>query len=184
MTPARAAAVKNTSIVTVGKPVMREENTEAPQRVVGLVMHLLREIQEQRLDLEDVELISDDLLGQGYTESEINAAFSWVYAKIEGMPQVDILYQSPASNSSFRVLHPAESAVVRPDGYGQLLEMVTLGMLTMDDLERLIERAMAMGGIYGREDVRFLVHQYLFEDATRVQPNGTLHMVQPSNTVH
>jgi uncharacterized protein Smg (DUF494 family) len=163
---------------------MREENVRAPQRVVGLVMHLLREIREQRLDPEDFDLMSDDLLGQGYTESELNAAFSWVYAKIEGLPQVDILYQSPSSRAAFRVLHPAESAVIRPGGFGQLLEMLTLGMLTMDDLERLIERAMSMGGVYDREDIRFLVHQYLFEEAPRVQPNGTLHMTMPSDTIH
>ncbi|HEB83685.1 MAG TPA: DUF494 family protein [Bacteroidetes bacterium] len=162
-----------------------DNESPAPQRVVGLVMHLLREFREQRLHPEEMEEISEDLIGQGYTESEINAAFTWVFSRLDGVEPADILYRADTGADSFRVLHPAERAVLKPEGYGQLLEMHNLGMLDMEDVERVLDRAMSFGGPLGEEDIRMLVHAYLFEEnGGRSGGRGAMNMTLPSGTVH
>jgi len=163
---------------------MMEEKGVAPQRVVGLVMQLLKELREQRLELDDVELLSADLQSQGYTTSEINAAFNWVFARLDGQEPADTLYSASAATDSFRVLHPAERAVVRPDAFGLLLEMQTLSMLSMEDMERMIERAMAFGGPLTADDVMIIVHSYLFEEGAYSGPNGSFQYVTMPKTVH
>lgn len=164
---------------------MREEDFSAPQRVVGLAMYLLREIREHRIALDDIEEMSDELKGQGYTESEINAAFDWVYDRVDGVEPSEVVYRAGFTSTAFRVLHPAERAVLSPEAYGQLIEMQSLGMLDMDDLERLIDRALAIGGPMSAEDLRTLVHSYLFEEGSRAGGKGALTFTRPgSSTVH
>ncbi len=156
----------------------------APQRVMGLVMHLLKEIREHRIELEDVDGISTDLLGQGYTESEINAAFTWVFNRLDDTTQADSLFEAGTGRHSFRVLHPAENAILKPAAYGQLIEMQTIGMLSHSDVERLIERAMSFGNQLGEEEIQMLVHTYLFEEGPRGTISGEMNFSPPSNTVH
>jgi uncharacterized protein Smg (DUF494 family) len=163
---------------------MREDEGITPTRVVGLVMQLLREIRENHLQVDDVEFLSIDLLSQGYTKSEINAAFSWLYARLDGTETADILYLAGTDSLSFRVLHPAEHAVIRPEAHGLLIEMFTIGMLSLEDLERVIERAMAFGGPLGQEEINMIVHSYLFEEAGWLGHQGSMQFTQPSNTVN
>ncbi len=164
--------------------MMREDESFAPQRVVGLAMHLLREIRAQRLALDDIEELSDELRGQGYSDSEISAAFDWVYDRVDGVNPSEVIYRGDAGRSSFRVLHPAERAVISPAAYGQLIEMHNLRMLDLEDVERIIDRALAIGGPMSAEDLRTLVHSYLFEEGTQASTRGTMQMTAPSKTVH
>jgi len=163
---------------------MREDEGITPQHVVGLVIHLLREIREQRIALDDVEFLSDNLLSQGYTKSEINAAFNWVFARLDGIEPADVLFRGDPASTSFRVLHPAERAILRPDAHGALIEMNILGMLSMEDMERIIERVMAFGGPLSADELLMLVHTYLFEEGSQTVSPGSYQFIQPSGTVH
>ena len=163
---------------------MREDETFTPQRVVGLAMHLLREIRAQRLALDDIEELSDELRGQGYSDSEINAAFDWVYDRVDGVNPSEVIYRADANRKSYRVLHPAERAVITPAAYGQLIEMRDLGMLDLEDFERIIDRALAIGGPMSAEDLRTLIHSYLFEEGTQAATRGAMQITAPSKTVH
>ncbi len=163
---------------------MREDEAFAPQRVVGLVMQLLKEIREQHLQLEDVEILSDDLIRQGYTENEINAAISWVFSRLDGVNPSDILYKADSAKTSFRVLHPAEKAVIQPDAYGALLEMLSIGMISAEDTERIIERAMAFGGPLDAEEIHLIVHSHLFEGGSQAEGGTAMHFIPYSNTIH
>lgn len=164
---------------------MREDETLfTPQRVVGLAIHLLREIRANRLALEDVEEMSDELRGQGYTDSEINAAFDWVYDRVDGVDPSDVVYRAGFSGEAYRVLHPAERAALTPEAQGQLLDMQALGMLSLEDVERIIDRVLAIGGPMSAEDLRTLVHSFLFEEGTRAASRGAMSFTQSSGTVH
>lgn len=163
---------------------MREEEFVAPQRIVGLAMYLLREIRAQRLALDEIEEMSDELRGQGYSDIEINAAFDWVFDRIGGVDPSEVMFKASYSGGSFRVLHPAERAALSPEAYGQLLEMQTLGMLDMDDVERLLDRALSIGGQMSGEDLRTLVHAYLFESGSRAASKGALQITTKNTTVH
>jgi uncharacterized protein Smg (DUF494 family) len=163
---------------------MRDESL-VPRKVVGLAMHLLRELREQRINLEEIEDMGEELRGQGYSDSEINAAFDWVYDRIEGVDPSEVMYRGGYSNSAFRVLHPAEQAVLTADAFGQLIEMQVLSMLDMEDVERLLDRAMAIGGPLNEDDLRTLVHSYLFEEGAHPgSRGGALNMINARGTIH
>jgi len=163
---------------------MREEDSFTPQKVVGLAMHLLREIRENRIAPDDIEGMSDELRGLGYSDSEISAAFDWVYDRVDGINPSDVMYRAGVDRSSFRVLHPAERAVITPEAYGQLIDMHQLKVLDLEDMERIIDRAIAIGGPMNGEDLRTLVHSYIFEEGTQAGARGGLHLTAPSKTVH
>ncbi|MDP8208286.1 MAG: DUF494 family protein [Candidatus Electryonea clarkiae] len=163
---------------------MRDNKGFTPNKVVGLLMHLLKEIRENRLLIDDVEDISTDLINQGYSQSEINAAFTWVYERLDGIEPADTLYKADTSTASFRVLHPAEHSVIGPTAYGMLVEMNAIGMLKLDDMERIIERAMAFGGPLGTDELQMMVHSFLFEEGGYSGFSGTTQYIQSSDTVH
>ncbi|MBS1262584.1 MAG: Protein Smg [Calditrichaeota bacterium] len=164
---------------------MTADDTFVPRKVVGLAMHLLKEIREHRIALDEIEEIGEELRGQGYSDSEINAAFDWVYDRIDGVDPSEVMYRAGASESAFRVLHPAERAVLTSEAYGQLIEMQTLSMLDLDDIERLLDRAIAIGGPIGADELRTLVHSYLFEEGSRAGSRGSAHnIISSRGTVH
>ena len=153
---------------------MRADDPFVARKVVGLALHLLREIREHRIALDDIAELGEELKGQGFTDSEINEAFDWVYDRVDGVDPSEIMYRGGFSNRAFRVLHPAEQAVLTPEAYGQLIEMQTLGMLDLEDVERLLDRALAIGGPISAEDLRTLVHSYVFEANTSAANKGNL----------
>ncbi|MBZ0263552.1 DUF494 domain-containing protein [bacterium] len=155
-----------------------------PQRIVGLVMHLLREIRENRLKIEEVDLISEDLIGQGYTESEITAAFNWLFTRLESEEPAEVMFRTASTKRSFRVLHPAETTILKAEAYGQLLEMYALGLLSLDEMERIIERAMSFDHTLSADDVRMIVHAYLFEEGGISARTHSVQFTAPNNTVH
>ena len=163
--------------------MMIEDEGRTPQRVVGLVIHLLREIREQRLDVEEMDLLSEDLIVQGYTESEIDAAFSWVVDRIGEADPSEVLYTASAASGSYRVLHPAERAVMSTEAYGQLLEMCSLAIIGMEDLEKIIDRAMTLGGPLGSDEIMMIAHAYMFEEGGRGAANA-YNLTTPPRTVH
>lgn len=162
---------------------MREERA-IPHRVVGLVMHILKEIRGKRLNPENLDSVSEELSSQGFSEAEINAAFTWVMERLEGIEPSDILFKGGTSNQSFRVLHPAERTVMESQAQGQLMEMQFLGLLSVEDVERIIERAMAIGGRLEGSDIQALVHSYLFDEGNRSGVNGLFGYTTKSDTVH
>ncbi len=148
-------------------------------------MHLLREIREERIHLEEIEEMGEELRGQGYSDSEINAAFDWVYDRVDGVDPSEVMYRSGYTTTAFRVLHPAEQAVLSSEAFGQLIEMQTLGMLDLEDVERLLDRAMAIGGPFSQDDLRTLVHSYLFEEGSRPgNRGGALNLISGTGTVN
>ncbi len=163
---------------------MMEEKRITPQRIVGLAMFLLKELREKRLDLTDIEDMSEELMGQGYTISEINAAFDWVYDRMEGIDPSEIIFRSNSSKGSIRILHPIERAVLSSEAYGQLIEMQSLGMLSVEDIERILDRVLAIGGPVEASDIRTLVHAYLFEEGTPVNLKNAHHIMNQSSTIH
>jgi uncharacterized protein Smg (DUF494 family) len=90
-----------------------------------------------------------ELTKQGYTQSEISAAFSWIMERGEQniVPHdVQSSEHSGSGEGSFRILHGIEAETITPEAWGLLLSYRDLGFLTNEDLEQIIERAMVMGG--------------------------------------
>ncbi len=133
------------------------------ERVVEILVYLMSQIREKNGGIEGIDGVSKELLNQGYTENEINAAFSWLFDKIQ-MDQEEILAESSVElHHSFRVLHEAEKLVIRPEAQGYLIQLKELGIISESDLEQIIERAMMLGvNAVTANDIKSLVVSLLF----------------------
>jgi uncharacterized protein Smg (DUF494 family) len=111
------------------------------ERVVEILMYLMAEMEANKR-LSEIDL--EDLASRGYTQSEISAAFSWLY---DNMPIHDgkVVLQAKASRSSRRHLHAAEKMALTTDAQGYLMQLFELGLLDTEDFEAVIERAMLSG---------------------------------------
>ena len=106
-------------------------------RIVDILVVLMDEIKSRGMEDDRMELISTELLKKGYSEQEISTAFSWILERII----------SPGDDStpfpgSYRVLHDIEKIFISQEAYGYLLQLTAIGMLSYNELEKVIERAL------------------------------------------
>lgn len=111
------------------------------ERVVEILMLLMSEM-DGTTRLSEIDL--DDLKEKGYTQSEINAAFSWLYENIPVQDGV-IVRGALASKESRRVLHEAEKLALTTEAQGYVMQLCEIGLLTNREVELIIERAMMSG---------------------------------------
>ncbi len=110
--------------------------------------------------LQDIDLT--DLKNRGYTQSEINAAVTWLYEHVQA-PGSRGVPSGEGGRGSRRVFHEAERAVFATEAQGYLIQLAELGLLDEKDLESVIDRAMMSG--YERlsvPEVRDIVTAILF----------------------
>ncbi|UCD17772.1 MAG: DUF494 family protein, partial [Candidatus Zixiibacteriota bacterium] len=112
-------------------------------RLLEIVVLIMSHIREAQGRLDSYDDISDDLKSQGFTDSEISFAYSWVIDHFQGNPET--LAETIPCDASIRVLSPKERQHFTPDAYGYLLQMKYLGLLSDNDLELILERGGAIG---------------------------------------
>ena len=145
------------------------------QRIVEILIYLIGEIQSRRLNIDEVEVISDDLVKRGFTENEISTAITYLFDRIQ---KREFLWKSENQQTywqfSERVLHDVERMVLTTEAYGHLLQLKHLGLIDAMELEQIIERALLMGTTrVSLDDIKIIVASYLFDyDATNGDPRG------------
>jgi len=149
------------------------------ERVVEILVYLMSGIDANKR-LSEIDL--DDLKSKGYTQSEISAAFSWLY---DNLPVQDgvVVRGAIASKESRRVLHDAEKFMMTTDAQGYLMQLCEVGLLENRDLENVIERAMMSGfEKLSMFEIREIVAAVLFarssnwyESRSMVNNNETIH---------
>lgn len=145
------------------------------QRIVEILIYLIGEIQSRRLDLDEVEVISDDLVKRGFTENEISTAITYLFDRVQ---KRDLEWKSESEQCywsfSERVLHDVERMVLTPDAYGYLLQLKHLGLIDALELEQIIERSLLMGiARVGLDDIKIIVASFLFDhDSTTGDTRG------------
>ena len=135
------------------------------QRIVEILIYLIGEIQSRRLELDEVEIISDDLVKRGFTENEISTAITYLFDRMQKQE-----YEWKADSRqcfwpySERILHDVERLVLTTEAYGYLLQMKHLGLIDAMELEQIIERSLLMGNTrVGLDDIKIIVASYLFD---------------------
>jgi len=135
------------------------------QRIVEILVYLIGEIQSRRLELDEVEIISDDLVKRGFTENEISAAITYLFDRIH---KRDLQWKTETEQCywpySERVLHEIERMVLTPEAYGYLLQLKHLKLIDALELEQIIERSLLMGSArITVDDVKIIVASFLFD---------------------
>ncbi|GBD92827.1 hypothetical protein BMS3Abin05_00402 [bacterium BMS3Abin05] len=154
------------------------------ERVVEILVYLMSQIRADNDKIDRIDGMSKELRNQGYTENEINTAFSWLFEKIQ--TNQEEIFDEPQFElrHGFRVLHEAEKVVIHPEAHGYLIQLKELGIITQSDMEQIIERAMMLGvSSVTDDDIKSIVVSLLFnsDDAddqllgrTIMDKNGTI----------
>jgi uncharacterized protein Smg (DUF494 family) len=144
-------------------PTDKDEGLRMEQRIVEILMFVIGEIQSRRINVDQFDGVSDDLLKQGFSKREVATAFS-VFANRLTREIERVHVGEPSNLQSFRVLHEIEAQYVSPAAYGYLLHLIQLGVISHADMEELLERCMMVSAVsMETEDVKILVATYLFE---------------------
>jgi len=149
------------------------------ERIVEIILFLVNELKSNKqLSEVDVSLLSQN----GYTQSEISTAFSWLFERMSvGEPQFS---PGKPDDSSHRMLNEAEKMVIQSEAFGYLLQCHQLGLLTNSDIETITERIMAAGfSSVGINEMKSFVAGLLF--GFDGHPGGNSHIVLGNNdTIH
>jgi uncharacterized protein Smg (DUF494 family) len=127
-------------------------------RLVEILLILLNEIKQSGMEKERMEFLSHELMNRGYSEQEISTAFSWIIERLSTSAEV------PTPNpKSFRVLHDIEKIFISKEAYGFLLQLISLGLLSQSDFERVVERALLeFQPNLGSESIKPIIAEVLF----------------------
>jgi uncharacterized protein Smg (DUF494 family) len=107
-------------------------------KIVELIIFILSEIKTLEINLQDVNVVELEKLG--YSKSEMNVAFSWLFDKLCFR---DFGFSSPDETPhSFRVLHEVEKLAISPESYGYLIQLRELDIISDSDIEDIIEKIM------------------------------------------
>ncbi len=154
------------------------------ERVVEILIYLMHEIRQKRGNIELMDGISKDLIGKGYTENEINAAFSWLFERFKSDTE-DILVNEEADVNSYRMLSDIERLVVSSEAFGYLIQLRQLRLIEQSEMEQIIERAMMLGvSSIGTEEIKTVVAALFFNsDDSEMLPLGKS-ILDPDSMIH
>ena len=132
------------------------------ERIVEIIVYLLNEMQQDRAQLEKINL-TKELLSKGYTDNEINLGFSWICNRSSISPlrkKYDINNYNEDDDHSVSI----DKIVISPDAYGYLIHLIKLGVLNDNDVELLAESALSFGkSNIDVEDLKSIVASIIFK---------------------
>ncbi|MFH1861214.1 MAG: DUF494 family protein [bacterium] len=137
-------------------------------RIMEIVVLLMDEFGRKNLQVNHFDLISQDLLKNGYTESEINTAFSWLYRHLEqeagDVAALQWIEVSESSKGAHRMLSAFERQYFTEEALSFLLQMKYLEFINAKELEILIERVQLTDSPpISLEEIKMLVIEVLYE---------------------
>ena len=138
------------------------------ERIIELVIIMMSEINKK----ENVEQMDvSKFANAGFSEIEISTAISWLIDENANFlkPKHDLHKKDKA----FRVLSSVEQELFTVEAWGELIQMLSLGLINYETIELLIERSL-MGGIYKIDGrfLRFFLAYYLFDINQTGIPNN------------
>jgi Smg protein len=109
-------------------------------KVIEIIVYILSEIKEiKQLSEIDVNSLSD----KGYSDSEINTAFAWIFSKLD---EGELIFKNEnESVKSHRIFNKVETKIFSVDAKGYLLMLRELGLLNDLDIDLVIERVLLSG---------------------------------------
>ena len=129
------------------------------ERIVEIILFLVNELRSnKRLNDVDISTLTRD----GYTQSEISSAFSWLFERLS--VGTSITEVASGASTSHRMLNDTEKMVVGSQAYGYIIQCQQLGLLNNVDVETIIERIMMAGfAAVGLPEMKSFVAGYLFD---------------------
>lgn len=129
------------------------------EHIIEIILFLVNELKSnKRLNEVDVSTLTRE----GYTQSEISSAFSWLFERLS--VGKSLAETTGASGTSHRILNETEKMVVESQAYGFLLQCQQLELLSSIDIEIIMERIMMAGfATIGLPEMKSFVAGYIFD---------------------
>ena len=141
------------------------------ERIIEILVYLLSELHRERACKNKVNLTSNLIL-KGYTETEINLAFAWIFNHLHYPPRGND--EDSYSFAEDMDNYPdADQLIISPEAYGYLLHLLDLGIIKDNDVEMFVERALAYGkNDINVDDLKSIVASIIFGMENRSSFNG------------
>ncbi|MFA5404816.1 MAG: DUF494 family protein [Ignavibacteria bacterium] len=109
-------------------------------KVIEIIVYILSEIKEiEQLNEIDVNRLTD----KGYSDTEINTAFAWIFSKLD---EGELIFKDKNEDiKSHRIFNPIEDKIFTVDSKGYLLLLRELGLLNDLEIDLVIERVHLSG---------------------------------------
>lgn len=149
------------------------------EKIIEIIVFLLTEMKNNK-QLAEVDM--DKLANLGYTQNEINTAFSWVYSKIYAGEKVFV--DDKNETNSQRFLHDVEQNIITPDAFGYLIQLKELELINNMDIDLIIDRIMVSS--YNKvelADMKLLIASYLL-DIDEMNDKNSRMMINTNDTIH
>ena len=111
------------------------------KRILEILTFMMREIRENSFEDLDLHLILDILSEQGFSEEEISTAMSWFMHHGEIIDRLMQRYPSDVPRPVWRQLNETEQDAISPKAFSYLFHLRELELLSDNNMERIIERA-------------------------------------------
>lgn len=148
------------------------------EKIVEILVILMDKIKRKELVSGQMELLSGELMDQGYSEQEISNAFSWLIERADSTARM-----SPPGSSSFRILNEIERVFISREAHGYLLQLAALELITPEELEGIIDRALMFASpSLSVDEIKHLTAEVLFETNGSYNLRGDNYL--PNETVH
>jgi len=149
------------------------------EKIIEIIVFLLSEIKNNK-QLAEIDV--DKLSNLGYTQNEINTAFSWVYSKLYSGEKV--FADEKKDTKSQRFLHDVEQNVISPESYGYLIQLKELGLLNNLDIDIIIDRAMVSSfSKIELGDMKLMIASYLL-DIEEMNDTNSRMMINTKDTIN
>jgi uncharacterized protein Smg (DUF494 family) len=155
------------------------------ERIVEVLVYIVSEIRENnKPGIENLDLLSRNLLQKGYSEEEISSAFSWLFDRIKyNFEELVSSNVSSAQNRSYRILSDVEKLILSPAAYGYLIQLHQLDLINELEMDEIIERAVMMGtSTVSVSDIKVIAASMMFDSETSV--DGAYFLFDNSYLVH
>ena len=150
------------------------------EKIVEIILHLINGLKDNG-PIE--ETVVEELLQKGYTQTEISAAFSWLYDKVK-IGETLLYGKKDISGKSYRVFHEAEKLFFTSEAQGYLIQCYELGLIDELQMEYIIDKAIFSGlSKVGIEEIKSLVLYTLF-DLDDSDNMGSRIMINPNDTIN
>lgn len=109
-------------------------------KIIEIIVYILSEIKEiNQLSEIDINLLSD----KGYSDSEINTAFAWIFSKLD---EGELVFKNETDvTRSHRIFNLVEDKIFTVDAKGYLLLLRELGLLSDLDIDLVVEKVFLSG---------------------------------------
>jgi len=149
------------------------------EKIIEIIVHLLSELKNNK-QLAEVDM--ENLENLGYTQNEINTAFSWVYSKIYAGEK--IFLDPKLDTRSQRFLHDAEQNIVTPEAFGYLIQLKELSLINNMDIDLILDKIMVSSYNHvSKEDMKSIIASYLL-DLDEMNDTNSRIMINITDTIH